>query len=138
MTAFTNLADTGFFIRLLDCSFKGFRIFRKFNRIVQKQPPEVFPLHKKWSFPLRISSVNVTESAGNCGISHIYWGNLQWKTSFFVQCPLKKVLLEISQNSHDNICTSASFFNNVAGLRPATLFKKRLWHRCFHVNFWNF
>ena len=25
------------------------------------------PLHKKWSFPLRISSVNVTKSAGNCG-----------------------------------------------------------------------
>ena len=23
-------------------------------------------LHKKWSFPLRISSVNVTKSAGNC------------------------------------------------------------------------
>ena len=23
----------------------------------------------------------------------------------------------------------------VTGLRPATLLKKRLWHRCFHVNF---
>ena len=28
-------------------------------------------LHKKWSFPLRISSVNVTKSAGNCGFGHI-------------------------------------------------------------------
>ena len=29
------------------------------------------------------------------------------------------------------------FFNKVAalGFRPATLFKKRLWHRCFPVNF---
>ena len=27
-------------------------------------------LHKKWSFPLRISSVNVTKSADSCG--HIY------------------------------------------------------------------
>ena len=27
------------------------------------------------------------------------------------------------------------FFNKVAGLRPATLLKKRLWHRCFPVNF---
>ena len=27
------------------------------------------------------------------------------------------------------------FFNKVAGLRPATLLKKRLWHRCFLVNF---
>ena len=28
-------------------------------------------LYKKWSFPLRISSVNVTKSAGNCGWPHL-------------------------------------------------------------------
>ena len=27
------------------------------------------------------------------------------------------------------------FFNKVAGFRPATLLKKRLWHRCFPMNF---
>ena len=32
-------------------------------------------LHKKGSFPIRISLVNVTKSAGNCGFGHIYWGN---------------------------------------------------------------
>ena len=32
-------------------------------------------MYKKWSFPLRISSVNVTKSAGNCGFGHIYWRN---------------------------------------------------------------
>ena len=26
---------------------------------------------KKWSFPLRIPSVNVTKSAGNCRFGHI-------------------------------------------------------------------
>ena len=31
-----------------------------------------FPLHKKLSFPLEISSVNVTKSAGNCGFGQIY------------------------------------------------------------------
>ena len=31
-----------------------------------------------------------------------------------------------------------SLFNSVAGLRPATLLKKRLWHRCFPVNFAKF
>ena len=31
-----------------------------------------------------------------------------------------------------------TFFNKVAGLRPATLLKKRLWHRCFPVNFAKF
>ena len=29
-------------------------------------------------------------------------------------------------------------FNKVAGFRPATLFKKRPWHRCFSVNFAKF
>ena len=32
-------------------------------------------LHKKWSFPLRISLGDVTKSPGNCGFSHIYWRN---------------------------------------------------------------
>ena len=30
------------------------------------------------------------------------------------------------------------FFNKVAGLRLATLLKKRLWHRCLPVNFATF
>ena len=29
-------------------------------------------------------------------------------------------------------------FNKVAGLRPATLLKNRLWHRCFPVDFAKF
>ena len=32
-------------------------------------------LHKKWSFSVRISSVNVTKSAVSCGFSYIYWRN---------------------------------------------------------------
>ena len=36
-----------------------------------------------------------------------------------------------------HLCQSL-FFNKVAGLRPVTLFKKRLWHRCFPVNFVKF
>ena len=34
-----------------------------------------FALHEKWSFPLRISPVDVTKSAGNCGFGYIYWRN---------------------------------------------------------------
>ena len=45
----------------------------------------------------------------------------------------KKVFLEISQNSKENTCARVSFFNKVAG--PATLSKKRLWHRCFPLSF---
>ena len=32
-------------------------------------------LHRKWRFLLKISSVNVTKSAGNCRFSRIYWKN---------------------------------------------------------------
>ena len=33
---------------------------------------------------MRIPSVNVTRSTGNCEFSHIYRRNPYWKTSFFV------------------------------------------------------
>ena len=36
-----------------------------------------------------------------------------------------------------HLCQSI-FFNKVAGLRPATLLKKRPWHRCFPMNFAKF
>ena len=32
-------------------------------------------LHKKWSFPLGISLVNVTKLTGICGFDHINWRN---------------------------------------------------------------
>ena len=32
-------------------------------------------LHKIWNFPLRIFSVYITKSAGNCGFVHVYWKN---------------------------------------------------------------
>ena len=44
------------------------------------------------------------------------------------------VFLEISQNSQENTYARV-FFNKVASMRPATSIKKRLWHRCFPVNF---
>ena len=42
----------------------------------------------------------------------------------------KKVFLKVCK-IHRKTCARVSFFNKVAGLRPATLLKKRLWHRCF-------
>ena len=47
------------------------------------------------------------------------------------QCSVKKVLLQISQNSQGKICA-------VAGLRPQAFLKKRLLHRCFPANFAKF
>ena len=62
--------------------------------------------------------------------------NVQMLEAVVWRCSVKKVFLEISQNSQKNTCASL-FFNKVAG-RPATLLKKRLWHWCFPVNFVKF
>ena len=47
-----------------------------------------YTVHKKWSFPLKVSSVDVTQSTGNGGFGQIDWWNPEWKTSFFVQQPV--------------------------------------------------
>ena len=49
----------------------------------------------------------------------------------------KDVLENFAKFTVKHLCQSL-FFNKVAGLRPATLLKKRLWHRCFTVNFAKF
>ena len=40
------------------------------------------------------------------------------------RCSVKKMLLEISQNSQENPCARVSFFNKVASLTLATLLKR--------------
>ena len=45
------------------------------------------------------------------------------------RCSVKKMFLEISQNSQENICSRVSFL---------IISKKRLWHRCLPVNFVKF
>ena len=73
---------------------KIFKIYKQFwykrdkgiiqiNRNKYKMNPEIpkddhlkfGTLDKKWSFLLRISSVIVTKSVGNCGFGYIYWKN---------------------------------------------------------------
>ena len=78
-----------------------------------------------------------------CALQRFHCTISRWKQNFSVQpnqqvsgviawrFSLKKVLLEISQNSQENICARVS-------LRPATLLKRRLKHRCFPVNFAKF
>ena len=47
------------------------------------------------------------------------------------RCSIKKLFLKISQNSQENTMCLSLFVNKVAGRRPATLSKKRLWYRWF-------
>ena len=44
------------------------------------------------------------------------------------------VLKSFAKLTGKHSCQSL-FFNKLADLRPATLLKKRFWHRCFPVNF---
>ena len=47
------------------------------------------------------------------------------------------VLRNFTKSIGKHLCQSL-FFNKAVGLRPATLLKKRLWHRCFPANFVKF
>ena len=46
----------------------------------------------------------------------------------------KGVLRDFVKFSWKHLCRSL-FFNKVVGLKPVTFLKKKLRHRCFHVNF---
>ena len=50
---------------------------------------------------------------------------------------VKTVLRNFVKFTGKHLCQRL-VFNNIAGLRPATLLKKRIWHRCFPVNFLKF
>ena len=54
------------------------------------------------------------------------------------RCAVKNgVLRNFAKFTGKQLC-QILFFYKVAGLRPATLLKKRLWHRCFSDNFAKF
>ena len=54
------------------------------------------------------------------------------------RCSVRKgVLRNFAKFKGKHLCQSL-FFNKVPGLRPATLLKKRPWHRCFPLNFMKF
>ena len=59
----------------------------------------------------------------------------------FYHCPevfcKKGVLRNFAKFTGKHLCQSL-FSNKVADLRPTTLLKKRLWRRCFPVNFVKF
>ena len=52
---------------------------------------------------------------------------------FYKKCALRN----FGKFTGKHLCQSL-FFNKVTSLRPTTLLKKRLWHRCFPVNFAKF
>ena len=54
------------------------------------------------------------------------------------RCSVRKgVLGNFEKFTGNHLCQSL-FLNKVAGLRPATLLKMKLWHKCFPVSFAKF
>ena len=51
------------------------------------------------------------------------------------RCSIKTGVLKNFAKFRGKHLLQSLFLNKVAGLRPATLLKKRLWHMCFPVNF---
>ena len=63
---------------------------------------------------------------------------LQQFRSSHPRCSVKKgALRNFAKFSGKHLCQSL-FFYKVAGIRPSTLFIKKLWHSCFPVNFAKF
>ena len=55
------------------CPYSGYRALKgSIASCNITRANNLLTLHKKIIFPLRISSVNVTKSAENCGFGHIY------------------------------------------------------------------
>ena len=49
-------------------------------------------------------------------------------------CSVKNVFIDILRNSHENTFVGVSFLMKLQEPKSATLLKRRLSHRCFHVN----
>ena len=54
------------------------------------------------------------------------------------RCSVRNMFLEILQNSQKNTCVRVSFLIKLQTLGLQLYEKKRLWHRCFPVNFTKF
>ena len=63
-----------------------------------------------------------------------FYFSIQHSEAAVQMCSVKKVFLEISQNSQENTCTRVSFLSPEA----CNFIQKSLWHRRFPVNFVEF
>ena len=62
---------------------------------------------------------------------------LKWRSSHWGCSIIKCALINFAKFARKYLCQSL-FFIKVAGIKPATLLKKRLWQRRFPVNFAKF
>ena len=70
-------------------------------------------------------------------IKEFYYFCIQVIEAVVQRFSVKVVFKNFAKFTGKHLCQSL-FFDKVAGLRPATLLKMKIWHRCFPVNFLNF
>ena len=73
----------------------------------------LFPLHKKWSFPLRISSVNVTKSVVSSIYKALHTGCCSSPRSVFgmLSCSFNEDALVVSSSWNDFNASEIFFYN---------------------------
>ena len=91
-------------------------VFRIYKQQLSNSFPSVFSNYENW----KILSTLLNEKKENFNV-------------VFVEA----VVQACSKFTGKHLCQSL-LFNKVAGLRPATLLRRILWHRCFPVNFMKF
>ena len=87
---------------------------------------------KNWCFLFRTSLINLNKSASRYCV-HCLIGKSSLPKVFHEKGVLRNFVKFTGNHRRQRF-----FFNKVASLSPATLSKKRLWHRCFPVNFTKF
>ena len=106
--------------------------------IITTKTNTLHPMYKKRWFPLKSSLESVCKTTINYRFVTVYWRSTCKKTLLFswvrsnhpkVFCK-KGVLGNFAKFTRKRLCQCL--------LRPATLFKKILWHRCFPMNFAKF
>ena len=109
----------------------------------------VLTLLKKWLWHWFFSVNSVKFLRAPFFIEHLWWLALFRIIEFCQLCVIstnilatgcvlqKRFRANFAKFTGKHLCQSL-FFNKVPGLWPATLLKKRLWYRCFPVNFANF
>ena len=114
-----------YFICLCICDLRG--CFKKFSWHVSNNLASNLnlSLHKIWSFPLRISSVNVTKSAFSCRFTEeILYGKLHFFCSAFCYLAVRK-----SKRQSRKISGISKNFNWLISQRISIVIVLGIWKR---------
>ena len=118
------MTDLKIFLNILTCVKRiqtntVLKVFRQFSSVLLCFPPTEFTHANLWSQSINVGLDN------SCS---------EYYRSSHHRCSTTRgVLKNFAKFKEKHLYRSLSF-NDVAGLRPATLVKKRLWDRCFPKN----